>query len=141
MFAEAMGNGHMEPYFPLMEQFVTQEDPRFCALATLTMVMNSLRIDPRRRWRDENGPGWRWWSDEMFPTSLVRSWEDVAPSGFRFVDIGGVAGHQQLRDAPQMRETLYAEIAVHVSFHALLSAPHSRVAARVYHAPERTRRV
>lgn len=68
-FGEAMASGSMEPYFPLMEQFVTQEDPRFCALGTLTMVMNALRIDPRRRWRDENGPGWRWWSDEMFPTS------------------------------------------------------------------------
>jgi len=21
--------------------------------------------DPRRRWRDESGPGWRWWSDDM----------------------------------------------------------------------------
>ena len=81
MFAEAMGSGHMEPYFPLMEQFVTQEDPRFCALATLTMVMNSLRIDPRRRWRDETGPGWRWWSDEMFPTSCTGSLDYFRANG------------------------------------------------------------
>ena len=68
-FAEAMASGHMLPYFPLIEQFVTQEEPTFCGLGTLTMVMNALRIDPRRRWHDESGPGWRWWSDEMFPTS------------------------------------------------------------------------
>ena len=70
-FSEAMADGSMEPYFPLMEQFVTQNEPTFCGLATLTMVMNALRIDPRRRWRDETGPGWRWWSDEMFPTSCT----------------------------------------------------------------------
>ena len=29
------------------------------------MVMNALNVDPRRRWRDESGPGWRWWSDDM----------------------------------------------------------------------------
>lgn len=66
-FTEAMESGHLEPYFPLSEQFVTQNEPTFCGLGTLTVVMNALGIDPRRRWRDESGPGWRWWADEMFP--------------------------------------------------------------------------
>jgi len=80
-FAEAMSLGHMEPYFPLIEQFVTQEEPTFCGLGTLTMVMNALRIDPRRRWRDETGPGWRWWSDEMFPTSCTGSLDQIRLAG------------------------------------------------------------
>ena len=70
-FAEAMSSGHLEPYFPLSEQFVTQDEPTYCGLATLTMVMNALRIDPRRRWRDASGPGWRWWADEMFCSRFV----------------------------------------------------------------------
>ena len=48
-FAEAMSSGHLEPYFPLSEQFVTQDEPTFCGLTTLTMVLNALNIDPRRR--------------------------------------------------------------------------------------------
>ena len=80
-FAEAMAEGHMEPYFPLIEQFVTQDEPTFCGLGTLTMVMNALRIDPRRRWRDETGPGWRWWSDDMFLTSCSPSLEQLRLAG------------------------------------------------------------
>jgi len=80
-FGEAMAAGHMEPYFPLVEQFVTQDEPTFCGLGTLTMVMNALKIDPRRRWRDETGPGWRWWSDEMFPTSCTGSLEYYRTNG------------------------------------------------------------
>lgn len=80
-FAEALASGHMEPYFPLSEQFHTQEEPTFCGLGTLTMVMNALRIDPRRRWRDETGPGWRWWSDAMFPTGCSSSLEEMRAVG------------------------------------------------------------
>lgn len=80
-FAEAILDKQMEPYFPLVEQFVTQNEPTFCGLGTLTMVMNGLRIDPRRRWRDESGPGWRWWSDEMFPTPCTGSLEYFRVNG------------------------------------------------------------
>ena len=81
MFAEALANGHMEPYFPLTEQFVTQNEPTFCGLGTLTMVMNALNVDPRRRLRDEGGPGWRWWADEMFPTSCSGSLDKIRIAG------------------------------------------------------------
>ena len=64
-----MRNDEMEPYFPLSEQFVTQNEPTFCALGSLTMVMNALGVDPMRKWKDEPGPGWRWWADEMFAPS------------------------------------------------------------------------
>jgi len=80
-FAEAMSLGHMEPYFPLIEQFVTQDEPTFCGLGSLTMVMNALRVDPRRRWHDETGPGWRWWSDDMFPTSCTSSLDRIRIAG------------------------------------------------------------
>ena len=38
LFGEAMRDGQLEPYFPLAEQFVTQSEPMFCGLGTLTMV-------------------------------------------------------------------------------------------------------
>jgi glutathione gamma-glutamylcysteinyltransferase len=94
--AEAQRSGHADAFFPLIEQFVTQDEPTYCGaraetpprpprrrplaprrrplptprflspgVSSLTMVMNALNVDPRRRWRDESGPGWRWWSDEM----------------------------------------------------------------------------
>ena len=77
--AQAMQSNEMEPFFPLSEQFTTQEEPTYCALGTLTMCMNALGVDPHRRWRDATGPGWRWWADEMFApeSSCLPSLESV----------------------------------------------------------------
>ena len=41
----------MECYFPLAEQFRTQDEPAFCGLSTLTMVLNALAVDPGRVWK------------------------------------------------------------------------------------------
>lgn len=41
----------MENYFRLAEQFRTQDEPAFCGLSTLTMVLNSLAVDPGRAWK------------------------------------------------------------------------------------------
>lgn len=61
LFREALSDGHMENYFFLAEQFRTQDEPTFCGLTTLAMVLNSLRIDPMRTWKG----AWRWISEEM----------------------------------------------------------------------------
>ncbi|CAH0479898.1 unnamed protein product [Peronospora belbahrii] len=53
---------YMQIYFPLAKQFTTQTEPAFCGLATLTMSLNALQIDPGRLWK---GP-WRWFSEELF---------------------------------------------------------------------------
>ena len=75
-------DGTAEPYFPLSEQYVTQQEISFCALGSLTMVMNALGVDPRRRWRDESGPGWRWWDDEMFTEgACLPSLDDLRREG------------------------------------------------------------
>ena len=71
-FAQSMEAGQAEAYFPLSEQFVTQSEVAYCGLASLTMCMNALRVDPQRIWKDAQGPGWRWWTDEMFPTECKR---------------------------------------------------------------------
>jgi len=49
-------SGYMNCYFPLAAQFRTQEEPAFCGLSTLVMVLNALEVDPGRVWK---GP-WRW---------------------------------------------------------------------------------
>jgi glutathione gamma-glutamylcysteinyltransferase len=72
LFREALESGHLEAFFPLIEQFHTQSDPAFCGLGSLVMVLNALGVDPGRVWR---GP-WRWFSEELLdcctPLSKVR---------------------------------------------------------------------
>jgi len=61
LFSEALQEGTLESFFPIIEQFHTQADPAFCGLASLVVALNALGIDPGRLWR---GP-WRWFSEEM----------------------------------------------------------------------------
>lgn len=72
IFMEALLSGHMNCYFRLASQFRTQDDPAYCGLATLIMVLNALEIDPGRVWK---GP-WKWYHEDMLdccvPTELVR---------------------------------------------------------------------
>jgi glutathione gamma-glutamylcysteinyltransferase len=70
LFREALADGTMEGFFPLIEQFHTQADPAFCGLASLVVALNALGVDPGRLWR---GP-WRWFSEELLDccTSLER---------------------------------------------------------------------
>ncbi|CAG2205413.1 E2.3.2.15 [Mytilus edulis] len=61
IFQEALLFGHMECYFKLAAQFRTQDEPAFCGLSTLVMVLNALEIDPEQVWK---GP-WRWYHENM----------------------------------------------------------------------------
>mmetsp|Transcript_19329 Transcript_19329/g.27657 ORF Transcript_19329/g.27657 Transcript_19329/m.27657 type:complete len:301 (-) Transcript_19329:2146-3048(-) len=61
LFGTALVEGNLEGYFPLAENFVTQSHPAFCGLGSLTMVLNSLLIDPQRQWQGN----WRWFDDFM----------------------------------------------------------------------------
>lgn len=56
-----MASGGANTFFKLIEQYRTQDEPAFCGLASVAMVLNSLSIDPRRPWK---GP-WRWFHEEM----------------------------------------------------------------------------
>lgn len=51
----------MEAYFPLAEQFRTQNEPAYCGPGTLVMVLNTLAIDPGQSWKGV----WRWYVEEM----------------------------------------------------------------------------
>lgn len=58
---EALADGTAETSFRLLEQFTTQDEPAYCGLSTLVMVLNTLNIDPGRVWK---GP-WRWFHEDM----------------------------------------------------------------------------
>lgn len=51
LFRAALLEGNLEGYFPLASQFITQNEPAFCGLGTLCMVLNALEVDPRRKWK------------------------------------------------------------------------------------------
>jgi len=53
LFSEALCAGTMEVYFDLAEQFRTQDEPAFCGISTLVMVLNTLQIDPGIIWKGE----------------------------------------------------------------------------------------
>jgi len=62
LFNETFQDGFMESYFHLSPYYVMQSEPAFCGLATLSMALNSLQIDPVRVWK---GP-WRWYQESSF---------------------------------------------------------------------------
>ena len=61
LFKEALTSGHMDCYFKLAAQFRTQDEPAYCGLSTLVMILNALEIDPGMVWK---GP-WRWYHENM----------------------------------------------------------------------------
>ena len=61
IFSKSLQEGHMECFFPLIEQFHTQEEPAYCGLGTLVVILNALHLDPKTTWK---GP-WRWISDSQ----------------------------------------------------------------------------
>ena len=62
MFAQALNEEGLKSYWKLAESFTTQSQPAACGLASLVMVLNALRVDPRRVWKGV----WRWWDEELF---------------------------------------------------------------------------
>ncbi|CAN7027974.1 unnamed protein product [Brassica oleracea var. botrytis] len=61
IFNEALQKGTMEGFFKLISYFQTQSEPAYCGLASLSVVLNALSIDPGRKWK---GP-WRWFDESM----------------------------------------------------------------------------
>ncbi|GKV53763.1 hypothetical protein SLEP1_g60278 [Rubroshorea leprosula] len=61
LFKEALAAGTVEGFFKLISYYQTQSEPAYCGLATISMVLNALAIDPGRTWK---GP-WRWFDDSM----------------------------------------------------------------------------
>lgn len=78
LFLEAIQSGTMEGFFKLISYFQTQSEPAYCGLASLSMVMNALAIDPGRKWK---GP-WRWFDESML--DCCEPLEKVKATGISF---------------------------------------------------------
>ncbi|CAA0815218.1 Glutathione gamma-glutamylcysteinyltransferase 1 [Striga hermonthica] len=78
LFTEAIHNGTMEGFFKLISYFQTQSEPAYCGLASLSMVLNALAIDPGRKWK---GP-WRWFDENML--DCCEPLEKVKDKGISF---------------------------------------------------------
>ncbi|GAA0146152.1 hypothetical protein LIER_06174 [Lithospermum erythrorhizon] len=78
LFAEALMNGTMQGFFKLISYFQTQSEPAYCGLASLSMVLNALAIDPGRKWK---GP-WRWFDESML--DCCEPLEKVKETGISF---------------------------------------------------------
>jgi len=51
LFGEALERGTMQGFFKLISYYQTQSEPAYCGLATLSVVLNALAIDPGRKWK------------------------------------------------------------------------------------------
>ncbi|XP_044491381.1 glutathione gamma-glutamylcysteinyltransferase 1-like isoform X2 [Mangifera indica] len=78
LFVEAIQGGTMEGFYKLISYFQTQSEPAYCGLASLSMVLNALAIDPGRKWK---GP-WRWFDESML--DCCEPLEKVKEKGISF---------------------------------------------------------
>ncbi|KAK9083155.1 hypothetical protein Scep_029626 [Stephania cephalantha] len=85
LFSEALQNGTMEGFFKLISYFQTQSEPAYCGLASLSMVLNALAIDPGRKWK---GP-WRWFDESML--DCCEPLEKVKAKGITFGKVACLA--------------------------------------------------
>ncbi|KAL2316739.1 hypothetical protein Fmac_030615 [Flemingia macrophylla] len=83
LFLEAIQNGTMECFVKLISFFQTQSEPTFCGLATLSMVLNALAIDPCRRWKGS----WRWFDESMLDLDCCVPLEKVKAEGITFSEL------------------------------------------------------
>jgi hypothetical protein len=60
----------------------TQDEPAFCGLASLAMVLNALSIDPRRTWKGS----WRWFHEKLLDCCLPL--DKVAAEGIVLSQVG-----------------------------------------------------
>jgi hypothetical protein len=60
----------------------TQDEPAFCGLASLAMVLNALSIDPRRTWKG----AWRWFHEAML--DCCRPLDSVKQDGITLYQVG-----------------------------------------------------
>ncbi|BGP11398.1 hypothetical protein JCM10049v2_007303 [Rhodotorula toruloides] len=91
LFAKALAEGNMESFFLLAPQMVTQNEPAYCALGTLVQILNSLEVDPQRKWKG----GWRWYDQNML--DCCRPLTDIAVDGLTLPEFACLARCNGLR--------------------------------------------
>ena len=60
--------GYAVPFLTLSSCYNTQSQLTYCGLDTLAIILNSLQIDPRRRWKTITG----WYTDELLDKCVYK---------------------------------------------------------------------
>ena len=61
LLTRSLANNSARSALRLLSVFQTQQEPAFCALASVATALNALAIDPKRTWKGV----WRWFSEEL----------------------------------------------------------------------------
>ncbi|GLT41281.1 hypothetical protein SLA2020_153560 [Shorea laevis] len=85
LFKEALAGGTVEGFFKLISYYQTQSEPAYCGLATISMVLNALAIDPGRTWKAP----WRWFDDSML--DCCEPLEKIKAEGVTFKKVACLA--------------------------------------------------
>ncbi|GAB1606884.1 glutathione gamma-glutamylcysteinyltransferase 1-like [Argonauta hians] len=109
IFTEALLAGYANCFFTLAAQFRTQDEPAYCGLSSLVMVLNALVVDPGVVWKDP----WRWYHENMLeccvPLEVVkkkgiglRQFTCIAKCNCLFTTVG----HPKLEDEEDFRNVV-----------------------------------
>ena len=60
--------GYAAPFLSLSSCYNTQSQLTYCGLSTLSIILNSLQIDPRRRWKTITG----WYTDKLLDKCVYK---------------------------------------------------------------------
>ena len=90
VFQEALDTGYMNAYFKLGPQLRTQDDPAYCGLSSLVMVLNAFAVDPGKVWKGV----WRWYHEDMLACCV--SLEYIKKHGLSRQQLSCVAKCNQL---------------------------------------------
>jgi glutathione gamma-glutamylcysteinyltransferase len=85
LFRSALLSGHANCHFALISQFRTQDEPTYCGLGTLAMVLNSLSVDPKRVWKGV----WRWFDETLL--DCCKPLHEVQNSGINMEEFACLA--------------------------------------------------
>ncbi|PAV62021.1 hypothetical protein WR25_00588 [Diploscapter pachys] len=91
MFTESLLEGNANIYFKLAAHFRTQDEPAYCGLSTLVMVLNSLEVDPGRVWKSP----WRYYHESMLDCCVPL--ENVKKTGINLPQFGCLATCNRLQ--------------------------------------------
>lgn len=60
LLTQCLTSGYYHSFYSLISQFHTQTHPSYCGISCLVMILNSLSIDPHKKWKGI----WRWYSED-----------------------------------------------------------------------------
>lgn len=77
---QSIESGNAASYFKLAQQYLTQDEPAYCGIATLCMILNAAGIDPQRNWKGV----WRWYDQDQL--NCCRPLESIRQIGITMAE-------------------------------------------------------